>query len=228
MIMIAKQFKPKIDPEKLAKMLGARKKVIFSKALSLKIRNLTEDLNSLLAPRIQYSTESVLAVSKGGVNISADDTFLKSVKLAKVLKPCNEAIVFVATIGEAIDDEIKSLMRHHYSTAYILDAMGSLAVESIVQQFQTKMQQQFMSRGLDTTLRFSPGYCDWNITEQRKLFALLPDNFSGVKLTDSCLMQPRKSISGIFGIYSIPEGTPITPFNPCLECARTECIARRT
>mgnify|MGYP002480792993 FL=1 len=36
--------------------------------------------------------------------------------------------------------------------------------------------------------------------EQKKLFELFPENITGVHLTDSCLMLPIKSVSGIVAI----------------------------
>jgi hypothetical protein len=40
-------------------------------------------------------------------------------------------------------------------------------------------------------------------------------------------MAPRKSVSGIFGI--LPEGVAADTayYNPCNECPKTDCIARR-
>jgi cobalamin-dependent methionine synthase I len=51
--------------------------------------------------------------------------------------------------------------------------------------------------------RLSPGYGDWPIADQEKIFAVLdPDKNIGVKLTDSHIMIPEKSTSGIMGIIS--------------------------
>jgi hypothetical protein len=46
----------------------------------------------------------------------------------------------------------------------------------------------------------------------------------GVRISDSCLMSPRKSISGVFGI--VPENSPL--YNPCIDCRKTHCEARRS
>jgi len=53
---------------------------------------------------------------------------------------------------------------------------------------------------MNITNRYSPGYCGWNITGQKILFSLLPEYFCGIELTDTCLMLPIKSVSGIIGI----------------------------
>ncbi|MCK7538940.1 MAG: hypothetical protein MZV63_52410 [Marinilabiliales bacterium] len=46
------------------------------------------------------------------------------------------------------------------------------------------------------TNRFSPGYCGWDVAEQHKLFSFFKDNFCGITLTESALMNPVKSVSG--------------------------------
>jgi cobalamin-dependent methionine synthase I len=65
---------------------------------------------------------------------------------------------------------------------------------------QHNLKVEMKGIGMGTTNRYSPGYCDWDITEQKKLFGLLPAVFCGISLTESMLMKPIKSISGIIGI----------------------------
>ncbi len=111
--------------------------------------------------------------------------------------------------------------------AYLLDAMGSVMVENLVEQFQSHMGEHYQAQDKLVTLRFSPGYCDWPVTEQKKLFKLLDFKKIGVELSDSCLMQPRKSISGVFGLYPCPDGKDRSAYNPCLECNKFDCPNRR-
>ena len=62
--------------------------------------------------------------------------------------------------------------------------------------------QAFIDKtGWKHTNRFSPGYCGWHVSEQQRLFSLFPTaNPCGIRLTDSSLMIPIKSVSGIIGI----------------------------
>lgn len=58
-------------------------------------------------------------------------------------------------------------------------------------------------RGWKHTNRYSPGYCGWHVSEQQKLFSLFPvASPCGIQLTDSSLMIPIKSVSGIIGVGS--------------------------
>ena len=131
---------------------------------------------------------------------------------------------FVATVGPALEIEVqKQMQQRRYADAYVLDAMGSMSAENVVEQFYQRTARRLAKENKGVTLRFSPGYCDWPVTEQKKLFSLIASQDVDVELNDSCLMTPRKSISGVFGIHSNGE----TPYNPCWDCGRTECPARR-
>jgi len=101
--------------------------------------------------------------------------------------------------------------------------MGSVAVEDLVDKFQQTIKNECERVGKTVTLRFSPGYCDWPLTEQKKLFSLFEPEDITVQLLDSFLMQPVKSISGVFGI--VPQES--APYNPCRYCDDRACKARR-
>jgi cobalamin-dependent methionine synthase I len=163
------------------------------------------------------------SVEKGTVHLDEGPEF-KSPKLSKMLKDCDDIICYIATLGDGIEGEIKRLMdKKHMAEAYILDAMASAAADNMVATFHRLMKDEYKNQGKQVTLCFSPGYCDWPITEQKKLFSLIESQEVEVDLNDSCLMTPRKSISGVFGIHSNGE----TPYNPCWDCNRTDCPSRR-
>jgi len=88
--------------------------------------------------------------------------------------------------------------------------------------FNKKSQNFQKKKGLHITNRFSPGYCGWNVKEQHKLFQLLPPKFCGISLSDSALMIPIKSISGIIGMGD----HVIVSDYPCDVCHEENCIYR--
>jgi hypothetical protein len=76
---------------------------------------------------------------------------------------------------------------------------------------------------IDKSSNMNPGSLpDWPITEQPKLFSLLGDVTAkiGVKLTDSMLMLPSKSVSGIY--FATDSG-----YENCELCTRENCPGRR-
>lgn len=67
-------------------------------------------------------------------------------------------------------------------------------------KIQKLLEASLQESKLNISDRYSPGYCEWSVAEQAYLFDLLPDNFCGISLSDSFLMDPIKSVSGIIGI----------------------------
>ena len=76
--------------------------------------------------------------------------------------------------------------------------------------------------GLKITNRYSPGYCGWDTREQHKLFSLLPENSCGIRLTESALMLPIKSVSGFIGVGANVRFNPYT----CKMCDAEFCVYR--
>ncbi len=218
---------PRLEEYELSRLFGGAGRQSFSCSLTAKIESCKDRLSTLLEPRLHYRIEKIANVGRGFVSLQGGTTF-KSLKLSQALKDSDEIVCFVATVGSVIEDQIIALMAANcLSEAYVLDAMGSVAVENMVEQFHQRNGAKFAEEKKSVTLRFSPGYCDWPVTEQKKLFGLFGSEFTGVELLDSCLMQPRKSISGIFGLFHTVNPHAFPPYNPCQDCNKKDCIARR-
>jgi hypothetical protein len=218
---------PSVETNELSRHFGASGCQGFSHSLSTKVESYSKRLDELLIPQLHYQIEKIDNIGKESVSINGDTTF-RSRKLTRALKDSDEIVCFVATVGSTIEDEIDRLMaQRRLSEAYVLDTMGSVAVENMVEQFHQCEEPLFLPENRSVTLRFSPGYCDWPVTDQKKLFGLFDSEVTGVELLDSCLMQPRKSISGVFGLYHSLTSHSSVPYNPCRHCKKMDCIARR-
>lgn len=214
---------PIIEKSELASLLGSDTFSNISHATQLKIEKLKPVFEKLVTPSLYHQNAGIDSVEKGAVHLEEGLKF-KSPKLSRMLKGCDDIICYIATLGVSVEEEIKRLMdKKNMSEAYILDAMASAAADNMVETFHRHKKAKYNSQGKQVTLCFSPGYCDWPVTEQKKLFSLIESQEVEVELNDSCLMTPRKSISGVFGIHSNGE----TPYNPCWDCNRTDCPARR-
>jgi hypothetical protein len=214
---------PIIEKDELARHLGGDEFSNISHSTRLKIEKLETIFEKRVEPSLYHQNTGINSVVKGTVHLKKGPE-LKSPKLSKMLKNCDDIICYIATLGDSIDGEIKRLMdKKHMAEAYILDAMASVAADNMVAAFHERMKDEYKNQGKQVTLCFSPGYCDWPVTEQKKLFSLIESQDVEVELNDSCLMTPRKSISGVFGIHSNGE----TPYNPCWDCSRTGCPTRR-
>ena len=117
------------------------------------------------------------------------------------LKPAQQIAIFVCTAGNAITDLANEMMADDdVMQGYALDTIGSVVADRIALKIQQELENDSFQKGLKISDRFSPGYCDWDVAEQHKLFSLLPCGFCGVTLSASALMWPVKSVSGIIGI----------------------------
>ena len=106
--------------------------------------------------------------------------------------------------------------------SYILDLLGTEIVECAMDKILVELQDEMNDRNLGITNRYSPGYCNWDVSEQHLLFSFLPENFCNVSLTDSAFMKPTKSISGIIGIG--PDAKKVE--YECHACDINDCILK--
>ena len=222
------KIKPIIDNHELIRLFGGGRSSRFSRSTKEKIKDMEDVLIDRMKPSIYYLEREIDSVRKGSIHLQGGPVF-KSTKLSKTMKGCEKVICFIATLGNSIDNKIKDLMnQNRFSDAYVLDAMGSVAVENMVDRFHKREAEKYNRKSQGITLPFSPGYCDWPLTDQKKIFKFFDSFKLNVVLSESCLMSPRKSISGVFGVTPFHLTNPFHPYNPCMECSKKNCIARRS
>ena len=109
--------------------------------------------------------------------------------------------LFICNAGYLWEQRAKELfMAGEMLEGYLVDSLGLAVTDKLTSLVQKMITGEMHNTGLSFTNIYSPGYCRWELTEQQKLFNLLPYGFCGVTLSDSCLMSPVKSVSGIIGI----------------------------
>lgn len=117
------------------------------------------------------------------------------------LRKAEKAALFVCTIGSTMETWARELLSKGDSIlGYIVDTIASVTVENVTDVLHDHIEQQMLLRGFKITNRYSPGYCNWSVSEQHILFSLLPVHFCGITLNESALMVPIKSVSGIIGV----------------------------
>lgn len=149
---------------------------------------------------------------------------LQSAKLARSLNSCHTLHVFVASLGPRVDALLDRTMRSSLSDSVVLDAVASVAADLLADRVEEHLSVVLQPEEA-LSVRFSPGYCDWPVHDQAKLFSVLPQRPAGVELSPEFLMRPRKSISGILGV-GMSRDMERHRF-PCTSCGRTGCEHRR-
>jgi cobalamin-dependent methionine synthase I len=134
------------------------------------------------------------------------------------LEKVGRVFPYVITIGTRLEqkaDASKDLLEKYY-----LDKIGNIALSKARKHLEDYLRSKFAFDGLSY---MSPGsLADWPIEEQQPLFSILKgaEVSIGVRLTESLLMIPRKSVSGIY----FP--TEVT-FYSCQLCSRQHCEGRK-
>lgn len=121
--------------------------------------------------------------------------------IERQLKGAEAYAFFICTAGveyEAFQERLKK--EGDMVRVFIADALGSVIAEKAADQMELALQENIDKLGWHHTNRFSPGYCGWHVSQQQLLFPLFKGETCGVKLTESSLMLPIKSVSGIIGL----------------------------
>jgi hypothetical protein len=197
--------------------------------LSGRVSSLVDDYvkhaHQLVNPLYSYNIKDV-EWARGSIAFIEDSIIFKSRVIGQLLEQCQQVAIFIVTIGKYLEETAWKLARDGLILqATILDAIGSDAVEQAANRVQDIIKELAGAQGLVISRRFSPGYCDWNVGQQRMLFHALIGNTLGVRLTGECLMIPQKSISGIIGIGS--KNSNVDNYSPCQFCNRQDCPGRR-
>ncbi len=124
---------------------------------------------------------------------------------------------YIATCGTELDqlsvDASDILLR------YCLDVIKEMTLGTAVTHLQAHLESTY---ALGQVSRMNPGSLgEWPINQQKQLFAIFGDveELIGVQLTDSFLMIPTKSVSGIIFPTEVI-------FQSCQLCPREVCRSR--
>ena len=98
------------------------------------------------------------------------------------------------------------------------------AAEQAAEVLHTRVCAALQDHELRAAYRVSPGYGKWNVSCQRELLTCLPVDEVGVRLNDSCMMWPRKSVS--FAVAIRPAGE-VHGKGHCAACDMIDCRYRR-
>ncbi len=197
-------FKPEevgISKEELLSLLGYSGKNFP--------HHLDESIFKCLDMILNYAqpTGGFIIFAKEDIKIGSDHIYINNVRInseriiTSYFRKVEKVAVLVATIGREPEKYSKQYMNEGDPiTGYISDIALSEIVEKIADLIELKLNNVVSLENHSATNRYSPGYCGWNVSDQHKLFSLLPPGFCGITLNDSAMMMPVKSISALIGI----------------------------
>ena len=157
--------------------------------IKAELTRIVNEVSQWLRPRFSYFVVSVQPPFDMG-NI-----------ILRQLRGSEAYALFICTAGveyEAYQQRLKE--QGDMVRVFIADALGSVIAEKCADQMERHLQESIDKLGWHHTNRFSPGYCGWHVSQQQLLFPLFDGHTCGVRLTDSSLMLPIKSVSGLIGL----------------------------
>ena len=196
-------------------MVGRRLHIRPGSDLS-QVRNLVDTVQQLIEPRAIYNVSYIEEKSEDSVIVGG--VRLSSRVLRKNLDRVERIFPYVITLGSKLGEKqtaCSDLLENYY-----LDCIGNLALTSVRKQLKKHLQSKFV---LEKMSSMAPGsLSDWPIEEQGPLFQLVGDVQAsiGVRLTQSLLMIPAKSISGFYFPTEVS-------FYSCQLCPRKRCESRK-
>jgi hypothetical protein len=151
--------------------------------------------------------------------------------LPAIIARGEDLALYSATLGEGVSRRIGELFdRQDMAVAYLLDAVASAAADLLSSRLAERFGGALVERGVAAdharVLPYSPGYCGWHVSGQRRLFARLRPEEIGIHLNSSFLMTPLKSVSGVL-VGGTGDGHRFRPdFDFCEACTTHECRLR--
>lgn len=164
------------------------------------IQEILDELSHRLVPHYGYVLVDGNVPERGKLLLD-NQLFNPGAIISHAMKGADKYAVFTATIGEEFDNFSRQLKAEDdILRVFIADALGSVLAEATVTLLMKQLEVMADKEGMHISNNYSPGYCDWFLAEQKQLFSFFPEGSTGITLTDSCLMLPVKSVSGIVAL----------------------------
>ncbi|MCL6431786.1 MAG: vitamin B12 dependent methionine synthase [Anaerolineae bacterium] len=187
-----------------------------SSADAARVREMAEEARAVARPKAMYGVAFI--EESGDDYVVVDGVRLTSRVLRVNLDGAHRVFPYVATCGRELEEwscSIVDMLEAYWASAIKEEALRS-AMAAMGRDLERRLQP-------GPTSDMNPGSLeDWPMSQQRQLFALAGDPLEaiGVELTDSYLMVPTKSVSGL----RFPTETG---FQSCQLCPRERCPGRR-
>lgn len=191
-----------IDVDQIFRRQGADPNIIRTRSPKL-VQYAEKSLDvgrSLIEPKLLYKRVSIEEIRHEKL-ILEDGNSLSGRLITDHFAPASEVLVILCTIGSQLEEEVTRSMEKETLQALALDDYGSAAVEALANSACRRFEEEGKSQHLNTSIPLSPGMEGWPVEiGQPQIFRILPSDEIDVRLTDSYLMIPRKSLSMIIGV----------------------------
>ena len=202
---------PKID------LVSEKNQQLYSEAIKV-----FQETSKLIVIYSEISKEKFEMILKGEGNNSAE------IPVEQIFPKADNLSLFALTMGKEVSEKIQELFQDNdFALGHMLDCIASLSADNAVRKMEELAIKNIKNHEENNlTLAYSPGYCGWHISGQKKLFEYLHPEKIGITLNDSLLMIPLKSVSGVLiaGKKNIHKFK--NDFDFCSLCRTKSCLER--
>jgi hypothetical protein len=225
---ILKDISVKIDPEEVLRALNrGRISTQLLEATELAV----ERARALIEPAVVYDWFEVCAVNAAEVFVArdpaADPVRFDVGPHADLLANARRVLISVLSIGARLDLEVRRLNQAGEPLgAYLLDSVGVVGLRHVGDRVRELAETAATASGWGVSAALSPGsLLGWPLAGQRDLCALLPLERISVRLNDSGILVPFKSVTSVIGIG--PAYTDRKVGSVCRLCSHAPTCWRR-
>ena len=191
--------------------------------LTEQVRRVLRELQDCAAPRWAFRLYRVFPMDDG-MELPNAHLELPGELASRMLRDCERAVLLVCTLGARFASRLRHLAARSMAEAVIADACGSAMVEAACDRAEMEIAARYAPMHL--TDRFSPGYGDLPLSVQAPLTAAVEaEKLLGVTVTDSCLLNPAKTVTAVIGLSERPQPARV---RGCAHCnLRESCRLRQ-
>ena len=163
-------------------------------------RRALEEGNLLLQPRVTARRLLVEDLRHERLKLEGGGK-LSGELLAEHMGGAQEAVIVLCTVGEALERRAAEVSKEDAVYGLALDGVGSAGVEALANAACAFFEEEAIDKDYKATIPLSPGMVGWPVEQgQPQIFDLLDASEIGVRLTESMMMLPRKSLTFVLGM----------------------------
>lgn len=158
-----------------------------------------EEVRPILMPKACYDRYDISVNEDGHISMPYGE--IVSHDLVRNMLGCKSMYMFAATIGPRFDMALNRARAISISKAAVYQSVGAAAVEALCDKLNVDLANKAISEGEKLRPRYSPGFGDMPLENQRGFFKILtPERHIGLTLKDNLIMAPEKSVTALIGI----------------------------
>ena len=180
----------------------------------------------------------VYARASGDLAIAGDVVRLdgvpfRSPRLRRTLERAgaHAAMLVAVSAGPEIEQQAHhAWLQERPDEYFFLEMYGSAVVEHLTTMTGARLCSWADGESMAVLPHYSPGYPDWDISEQQALHALIGAEAlpGALEVFESGMLRPKKSLLAVFGLTRcVDRVRRLTDLVPCEQCSFAGCQFRR-